>query len=1211
MDTKYSLTTLLNDLLRLQNNSYQIISKVSDLVSSKSDTIEMPVMDANGVIQSVQVPSFGAIKDQLTRLESDVKSIAGIGETESSVRLSDGSFRKILVSNFQREAADIKSMPVPISFNTKENWFFESFLNPLLYVSFNLGDQVKYNTENVEVSRYILNIDSDAQKQVFNNNFLSKADIQYENFAKVLIANGITYFLDQDVIPLPPRSLRYFGNFAVTKITDDTVTEQIDNVNYSKRVIRVQLDSLTYNDSQSEFLGTQSLKIGDSLIVNSGRQNTRYEITQIESSTRTVGVRLIEGADPIVIGTNIFSIYSADEAPVNVNVNIGFDEYTVVFIKPIDPDSKIAAVNWSPGVGFYTSDLKTKNDVGEDIALSTYYQNEVVDFGAYLYSIAKDGVIPTSLGITPDAPDLNVTNFKVTQVNQHLTDNSVLSDLKKLQSDKQRIQSDLNSTDKSIKELRSKIQTTQYASQQLKDTDQNQLSTLINQRDSLSSLFASTIDDINAIGVSNSVDQLTPKYRIRGFFPMPIAKSSDRTAPQEVVQFITQYRYLSKEGGANQPEQINFLDQDGQTRRGTFSTWVEVRSEVRQRKTDPTTGQVTWAIEDLENADSVNINSVDIPITFGESVEFRIKSLSESGWPVSPKESDWSEIMKVEFPPEFESSPDAEIILSEAKDEKVRVELQQDLDALGIKKHVANQFEQNGKFFAHPATEISSGFLSPEQNVIALFDKLIAMDSEIARLTALLEASRGVLVVRVVDEAGTEYQVQSNTTVKLFAGNYKDEVAQRTVKKGAIISKNYFIKMFNDSASSLEMYARYWGNRIYKANESWSGGTTYNSNDTDYNLTRRYDRVPLGLSNPSSDDVAAYGFVRELPQQSSQVLGEFISSRYVSIDGKSNLYGSVSGATNGVVDAFSQISNSTPYFASNVDDLEWINDLTIQDAISATAGIGSSASDFIWKGSNILGPTTVSDVIPLTDGAVINDYDNTILIHIDHPAIDDWNNCSISSTPNTEANLDVRNSIFGNVISGSTGSLYQTPLFFEGSGGTGDRYSKLAFDVNDQYLLGPKSVGCYLFMNPTSHSDVVVDGSDSLSVRRITFGEEQAITIPVTFQYRMTDYFGVGNVGIGNVSGVRNFSKNANLVYTKKIGFDIYSNPINKERFSFDLEITARYYSRTIVGKDLPSRTFDTALDDLNKTIKSITPRTTRNETPVQLRGTKGGDSNR
>ncbi len=1207
MDTKYSLTTLLNDLLKLQNNSYEIITKVSELVSSKSDTVSIPVLDGNGVIQTVQVPSFGAIKDQLVRLENDVKNLGGIGETESSVRLSDGSFRKILLSSFQKEAEDIQALPTPTSFQTRENWFFESFLNPLLYVTFNLGTQVKYNTENVEVARYILNIDSEAKKRIFNQYFGGRSDINYENFAKVLIQNNITYFLDQDTIAVPPRTLRFYGKFSVTKITDDTITEQVNDVNYNKRVIRVQLDKLTYNDSQSEFIGTRSLKIGDSLIVNSGRKNTRYEIVQVESANRTVALRLVEGADPILIGADVFSIYSLNDSPVNVNVNVGFDEYTVVFLKPIDPDSKITAVNWSPGSGFYTSDLKTTDDLGNEITLATYYQNEVIDFGAYLYSIAKEGVIPTSLGIQPDAPVLNQENFKVTQINQHLTDNSVLSDLKKLQADKTRIQSDISSTDRAIKELRLKIQTTKYSSQQLKQTDENQLSTLINQRDSLSSLFSSVIDDINAIGVSNTVDQLTPKYRIRGFFPMPLAKTSERTGPQEVVQFITQYRYLSKEGGANQPEQINFLDQDGQTRRGTFSTWVEVRSEVRQRKTDPITGQITWAIEDVENADSININSVDIPISFGESVEFRIKSLSESGWPVSPKESDWSEIIRVEFPPEFESAPDSESIISEAKDEKVRIELQQDLDSLGIKKHVANQFDQNGKFFAHNATEIASGFLSPEQNVIALFDKLVTMESEIARLKALLEASRGILIVRIVDETGTEYKVENNTTVALFAGNYKDEVSGLTIKKGAIISKNYFIKIFNDSASSLEMYARYWGNRLFKIQESWAGGTSYNGNDTDYNLIRKYDRVPLGLSNPLDTDVAAYGFIRNTPDQSSQVLGEFISSRYLSVDGKSPLYGAVSSTGGTVYAANSQITGGSLVDSTTVEDLEWTANLAIQDLITTTSTIGSTASDFIWFGATT-GPTTGSDVVSVTDAVVSTNYDSTILMHINHPGIDDWNT---QSDPNLTASEAVRNSKFGNLVAGVTGSGLQTPLFFEGIGGTGDKYSKIAFDVNDQYLLGPKSVGSYLFLNPSSHSDIVVDGSDSLSVRRITFGESEAISIPFTFQYRMTDYFGLGDTGLGNIGGIRNFSKNANVVYTKKLGIDIYSNPINKERFSFDIEVTARYYSRTVVGKDIPSRTFETALDDLNKTIKTINPTTSRDIVPVQLRKTTGGDSNR
>jgi hypothetical protein len=1206
MDTKYSLTTLLNDLLKLQNNSYQIITKVSELVSSKSDTVTVPVLDGNGDIQNVQVPSFGAIKDQLVRLENDVKNLGGIGETESSVRLSDGSFRKILLSSFQKEAEDIKTMPIPTSFNTRENWFFESFLNPLLYVSFNLGTQVKYNTENVEVARYILNIDSESKKRVFNQNFGGNSSINYENFAKVLIQNNITYFLDQDVVALPPRSLRFFGNFSVTKITDDTITEQVNNVNYKKRVIRVQLDKLTYNDAQSEFLGTRSLKIGDSLIVNSGRKNTRYEIIQIESASRTVALRLIEGADSILIGSDIFSIYSLNDSPISVNVNVGFDEYTVVFIKPVDPDSKIAAINWSPGSGFYTSDLKTTNSTGEEITLATYYQNEVVDFGAYLYSIAKDGIIPTSLGLEPDSPDLNQDNFKVVQINQHLTDNSVLSDLKKLQSDKSRIQSEISSTDKAIKELRLKLQTTKYTSQQLKQTDDNQLSTLINQRDSLSSLFSSVIDDINAIGVSNTVDQLTPKYRVRGFFPMPLAKTSERTGPQEVVQFIVQYRYLSKEGGANQPEQIEFLDQDGQTRRGTFSTWVEVRSEVRQRKTDPLTGQVTWAIEDVENADSVNINSVDIPISFGESIEFRIKSLSESGWPVSPKESEWSEIIRTEFPPEFESSPDAESIISEAKDEKVRIELQQDLDALGIKKHIANQFEQNGKFFAHSATELSSGFLSPEQNVIALFDKLVSMDSEISRLRALLEASRGVLIVRIIDESGTEYKVENNTTINLFAGNYKDEVSQLTIKKGAIISKNYFIKIFNDSASSLEMYARYWGSRNFRVQESWSGGTAFNGNDTDYNIIRKYDRVPLGLSNPSDADVAAYGYVRNFPDQSSQVLGQFISSRYLSIDGKTKLYGEVSNSSDDVQTVLPQIFGGATAFATSIQDLEWIGELGIQNNVTNSPSIGTTANDFIWKGATTI-PAN-AEVISSTDITVAPTYDNTIFAHINHPEIDDW---LLQTDPNLAYSQSVRNSIFGNLQAGTTGSLIQTPLYFEGIGGTGDRYSKISFDVNDQYLLGPRSVGCYLFLNPTSHTDIVVDGSDSLSVRRITFGEGEAISIPFTFQYRMTDYFGVGDTGIGNVAGKRNFSKNANLVYTKRLGIDLYSNPINKERFSFDVEVTARYYSRTIVGKDIPSRTFETALDDLNKTIKTVNPTTTRDIVPVQLRPTTGGSTNR
>lgn len=1192
MDTKYSLTTLLSDLLRLQNNGYQIITKLSDVVSSNAETVEIPIDDGTS-IQSVSVPSFGSIKNQLVRLENNIKSLSGIGDVDSSIQLSDGTFRKILISRLQREAEDIKNLTIPTEFATKENWFFESFLNPLLFVKFNLTNQVKFNTENVEVCRYILNIDSETKRRVFEDNFQDREDIQYQRFVKVLLDNNITYFLDKEIKQLEPRSLRFYGGFSVTKITDDTETETVDNVNYQKRVLRVKLDKLNYNDSTSEFLGTVSLKIGDFLVVNNERKNTRYEVVSIQSQERTVSLRLIEGFDPITIGTDILSYYSPDDGNVSLDVNIGFNEFCVIFIKPIDPDSKISSVNKSPGVAIYTNDLTTTGIDGESISLSQFYQNEVIDFGSFIYAMAKDGVIPSTLGLEPDAPLLLTDDFKVVQINRHLTDSSALSDLKKLQSDKLRVQSNLNTLNKSIQELRSKIQTTRYSSKQLQETDRSELSRLVEEKTSQSNLYESIIDDINKIGVDNSVENLTPKYRIRGFFPMPLPKQSNRTAPQEVVQFIIQYRYLSKDGSANQPEQIQFTDVDGQPRRGTFSTWVEESSEVRKRITDPNTGNTTWVTENVEDGDVVNINSIDIAISFGEAVEFRIKSLSESGWPITPKESSYSEIIRVEFPSELESTPDIKSILEESKTEKVRIELQNEINFLGIPKHLANSIEQGDTYYAHPSREISSGFLTDEQNMVSLFEKLTNMDLEILRLRALLESTRGILSVRVIDEEGIEYEVQANNTLKLFAGNYRDEVASLQVQKGVIVTKNYFVKISNESASNLELYARFFGSRRSKAQTSVSTLPGFNSSDSDYNVTRRYDFVPIGLSNADSTDISNFGFIRNFPESSSQVLGQFIQSRYKSIDGTRDLYNPI-GAT-GLLN-----QSNTP--VTSLDDLEHKLIPGIQDAMTAVSS-GNPLADFIWKGG------TSSDVISSTDNAVNLAYSlNSILVHIDHPSISDWITEPTPAAANIAASLDIRNSIFANLQSNQSGGLIQNGLFFEGVGATSDRYNKIGFEPDDQFLIGPRSVGAYLFLNPNSHSDLVVDGADSLSLRTVPFGDTSAITIPITFQYRMTDYFGLSDTGIGNVDGSRTSTPTTNLTYTKTMGIDIYANPINKEQFSFDIEITARYYSRTVISREVPLRTFESVLNDLNSTVKSITPRTSRDASP---RRPRTGDSNR
>jgi hypothetical protein len=369
----------------------------------------------------------------------------------------------------------------------------------------------------------------------------------------------------------------------------------------------------------------------------------------------------------------------------------------------------------------------------------------------------------------------------------------------------------------------------------------------------------------------------------------------------------------------------------------------------------------------------------------------------------------------------------------------------------------------------------------------------------------------------------------------------------------------------------------------------------------------------MSLSNPANDDVISKYFVKFYPEASSQVLGQFIQSRYISVDGTQNLYGKVLGATYGVYASRNQIdpvTYPTPSIATGYWEVEYIADYGIQNTISNLGASGSTASgDFIWRGAT--GATTVLGVVPSTDPLVITNYDSTIFLHINHPEIDYFNTLA---DPNYAASYSIRNSIFSNVPTGSTGSALQTPLFMTQPFTIGNTTNKVGFEPNDQYLIGPRSTGAYLFLNPNSHNDVVVDGSDALSIRQITFGDSNTISIPVTFQYRMTDYFGDGDNGIGNIAGKRTFTRSENITYTKTIGIDLYSNPLNKDRFSFDLQVSARYFSKTIGTKDIPTKTFESALDDLNQTIKTIRPTTSRTKTVTKydnLGGSDGNSSNR
>ena len=117
--------------------------------------------------------------------------------------------------------------------------------------------------------------------------------------------------------------------------------------------------------------------------------------------------------------------------------------------------------------------------------------------------------------------------------------------------------------------------------------------------------------------------------------------------------------------------------------------------------------------------------------------------------------------------------------------------------------------------------------------------------------------------------------------------------------------------------------------------------------------------------------------------------------------------------------------------------------------------------------------------------------------------------------------------------------------------------NKLGFVESDEFLCGKFSCGSYLFLAPTNHTAVQIEGSTQLAKKTLDFGQENAITIPLVFQMRAQDK-------LGYVGGWRSAGNLKNITYTKKMGIDIQVK--NEDLFSFDVLVTGNYTKTSLVS---------------------------------------------
>lgn len=909
-----SLSYFLEQALILEKNSLETVSKVSDAVTTQKDTVTLTLTDPKNPSNTItySIPSFGYLKSEIERLDNSIKSLSNIDSIGgSAIRLSDGTYRKIIANKLACEAPTITTTNNITNFNFKSNWLFEDMMNPYLYANLDLSDCIPIETEKVLIQRYILNCTETRHTEYFNSIKNNTTNIDYKNFLKGLLNNNIGYVLDENYYELPPLRRRYSGEFEIERILENTLSP--DGKNIQGRLI---LKSLLYTDNNSGIENTVTLSKNDILEVKENPTTTKYLVTYVDASTNEIKLKRLEGYTPINSGT-IFKISSNQVKKISVEIPVSFDKREVIFIKAIDPDSNIPSSKWSPGIAFYSNDLKYTSPQGVTTRLETFYQKNVVDFGNIILSYSKDYYPSIIEGVKPDAPvlhydaqDDSASDFKIVQINKQLEEGVESNTFRKLIADKENALSQINNNNKLIEEQKELIQTTKFSTTTEKLNAQNKLSEYIKNQSTYTSLYNSIVNQIKSQYAATYMEK--PKYRVRGFWSIPSPKIGKASGPQQIIQFKIRYRYLSESGVANKEEEFTYLD--GTTNAtGRFSNWNEVLTPLRRRikGSDDTYG---WEKINTADPDQININQLDLPIQNGEQIEIQIKSISEAGFPTNPMESDWSESVIIAFRdfPELQGDDISEIIAQNRVDASVSNIIENITG--NTYAHMASSFYTNDKYFAHNAESITSGFLSPEQTPITLYDKLYDLQNQIAAVNEQIERMSATLDVKLIDgEDNTKiYSLTEGGTTYINAGNYVDDISKidKSKQKGAIISKIYYIDISSDIQSGLEILSKIPGNRLsmcpnsisevadivskenntIKRNDykNYDNVLTPSSISSDYYKTKgRYDLVPINLS---ASDIIDYQICSPNMYQSAQCKGQFIYSRFRNVSDTFDMY---------------------------------------------------------------------------------------------------------------------------------------------------------------------------------------------------------------------------------------------------------------------------------------------------------------------------------
>ena len=752
-------------MLRTDKNIISTLSGLRSIYTESDSALTVEFTDNSGSTTEYKIPSIAYLIEKIKKLEHSYNDLLGI-EFGTTVIKTNGAVPKTLYLSSPPISLESKAIPDVEYFYTKDkNALYQKLEANPTYIRIPVPD----GQDSMLIKKYELDSQESAPvlKSLLSTKTLSESDL-----LNVLSANNIPFSTLESVENIEYRTLKYTGEFSILDTKKDSVLIGDTSIN--------------------------RLSVGDKLHYTTDTQNDIFEVTFVDYDNSYIALLPYSGTGSITVSVThklkLFStVYSKNyiEYPVKNGV-------IVLFSKNINPSGSIASNEWS--IGTVINVDKLRNGSSTEKETMTSYKGSSPSVLDTLEYLTNEKLVPTSRLVPPAVPVLDKDKFVVSIVNSHKASKDKTDQLSRQYSNKLKLEQDLKVTELALTTNRTKLFLGQYSSDTEYKTITTEIATLVETKKSITTEISSIIENILSANIEDI--KFSPKYHIKGFIDIPAPKETengDESLKQEIIGFDVEYRYLSNTDTVTDSYSPTTINTGSGTTTAVMSKWISLPTKTRDRDTNG-----NWIPEDYSSIDNINSNQVEIPITKGEKVEIRCKSISSVGYPTTKTTSEWSKSIVVEFPESLIGETDT--LLQNISNEKIILQLKNQLASLKLLDHATDSINIGERDYSHSADTIYTTFRTPENKPKSVSDILLDHSTNIEKLMSIINQKQGQLKVELLSSDGVVLStVGNNTTNKIFAGYYTDLISTSSIKKGEIVSKLYYIRLSNPTTTPIEL----------------------------------------------------------------------------------------------------------------------------------------------------------------------------------------------------------------------------------------------------------------------------------------------------------------------------------------------------------------------------------------------------------------------